>query len=457
MATITSTGLGSGMDINGIVDSLASINDRQVSLLKTQAATTQAKLSSFSLLSSYVDNLRDVGELLAGKDLWTSISATSSDSSSVSVSATSTATAANYSVQVTKLAQPQIQASAAYAAGSTASVGTNGTFKVSFADAAKPPLELTLSSSTTLSGLKDQINAANKGVSASIVSDASGARLVLSSGTTGNTGAMTISGTGDFAALAAGMSVKQAAQNAEATVNGIDVTSTTNTLNGVADGVTITLSKVTTSAVNLSVGADTAGIKKNINSFVSAYNDLAKYIAQQTKYDESTKKAGALQADRPTLTLQSNLRALVTGTSSASSTYKQLSDIGLEMQKDGTLKVNDTKLSAALKNNLGEVAKLFNATSADGSAQGFGTRAKALGDVLLQSDGAIASRTKSLKDSITRNEKEQEKLNARTEATKARLLKVYNAMDSQIAGYKNTAASLSQTITAMEASWKSDS
>ncbi len=478
MPTISTPGLGSGLNIGGIVDSLASINDKQVSLLKSQASTTQAKLSSFGLLKSYVGNLRDIAARLADTSYWTQSTASSSDSASVGVSANAGAPSGSYSVKVSQLAQPQILASGAFASNSTA-VGT-GQIKIAFADGTKSPLEIDITSANnTLDGVKDAINAANKGVSATVVRDASGARLMLSAGSTGTDGAMTVTVVDDDGnnTDASGLSLlayppvadadpdkaklqmkqTQEALNAKASVNGLDIESATNTLSNVLDGASLTLSRATTAAVTVKVGPDTATLKKAVGDFAAAYNDISKYISQQTKYDETKKTAGALQADRPTLTLQSNLRSLVTGFSSASNAYGRLSDIGLELQKDGTLKVNDTKLSKAFAEKPAEVAKLFTATSSDPNAQGFAARAKTMGDTLLVGEGALASRTKSLQDTIKRNEKQQEALTARTEATRQRLLKQYNALDVRLGGIKSTGDALSQAIKAMQASWSSNS
>jgi flagellar hook-associated protein 2 len=246
------------------------------------------------------------------------------------------------------------------------------------------------------------------------------------------------------------MSQTQAAKNAAATINGLAVSSATNTLSNVISGVTLNLNRETTSAVTINVAQDIGSIKKAIGDFAKAYSDISGYIGAQTKYDATTKKAAALQGDRPTLTLQSNLRSLFSDSSSASLVYARLSDVGLEVQTDGSLKVNDSKLSAALAANPGEVAKLFSSTtSADPAEQGFAVRAKALAAKLVGSDGAITTQTKSLRDSITRNQSQQDQLEKRVALIQARLLKQYGSLDTVLSQINATNSSLTQSLTAL--------
>ena len=128
----------------------------------------------------------------------------------------------------------------------------------------------------------------------------------------------------------------QTAANAAATINGLPVSSATNALVDVLDGVTLTLNDETTAPVTVSVKPDTEAIKKTLQDFAAAYTELAKLIATDTKYDAATKTAGPLQGDSAVIGLQSRLRAMMGATSGASSVYARLSDVGFEQQQDGT-------------------------------------------------------------------------------------------------------------------------
>src|SRR5204862_76744 len=200
MSTISSPGIGSGLDVQSIVTQLVALERKPIDDLQTKAATIQTQLSSFGLLQSYTTNLRDIADRLSKSDFWTAATASSSDPLSVSATAADPAVAASPTIQT------------------------------------------------------------------------------------------------------------QAAQNAQATINGLAVTSASNTLDGVVDGVTLTLAKETTAPVDVRVALDTASLKKGIADFAKAFSDMNTYISAQTKYDAATRKAAALQGDRPTLSVQSTLR-----------------------------------------------------------------------------------------------------------------------------------------------------
>lgn len=479
MATLSSPGVGSGLDVNSIVTQLVAIERKPIDQLQTQATTIQTKLSAFGLLQSYAANVRDSADALSKPGLWTQTTAGSSDTGSVSVTSTASAASGSYSVQVSQLAQSQSLASGAYADSGTVvgsgtlhiELGTWNSDLTSFvADPAKSAIDVPIGADEgTLDGIKAKINAANAGVTASIVRDGSGARLVLQSSATGASGAVRISVTDDdgtandaagLSALAfdppnaaiemppvtGQMSQTLAGKDALATINGLSVSASTNTLTGVIDGVTMTLSKVTTAPVNVSVALDTGSLRKAVSDFAKAYSDMNAYIASQTKYDATTQKAATLQGDRSTLTLQSNLRSMFLSSSTASSAFSRLSDVGLEVQPGGSLKVNDTKLTAALANPA-ELAKLFTSTaSADSSQQGFAVRIKAMATQLTNSDGAINTHAQALRDSIARNATQQQRLEDRVALTQARLLKQYSALDTQLSQMQSVGNSLTQAL-----------
>ena len=475
MATLSSPGIGSGLDVNSIVKQLVALERRPIELLQAQASTIQTRLSSFGLLQSYATNVRDIAEKLSKPDFWTATSGTSSDGTAIGVTSTATAAAGSYMIEVSQLAKTQNLASKAYAA-STSVVGTgslrlelgswNDALTTFTVDPTKVAVNITIGAGeNTLDGIRTKINAANAGVTASIVTDASGAKLVLTSTTTGAISAVRITATDDDAvntdalglsalafdpATAPGqMSQTQVAKNAAATINGLAITSTTNKLDNVIGGVTLTLGKVTTAPVEVKVALDTATIKKSITDFAKAFTDINGYITAQTKYDAATKKGATLQGDRPTLTLQNNLRSVFLDNSSASLVFSRLSDVGLQIQSDGSMKVNDAKLTAALVNPT-ELAKVFSSTlSTDTAEQGFAVRVKGLASQLIASDGAITTRTKGMRESITRNATQQQKLEARVALTEQRLLKQYATLDTVIAQISATNSALSQSLTAL--------
>ena len=326
VGSLNSAGIGSGLDVNSIVTQLMAVESRPLTLLQRQASSLQTELSAYGSMKSQFSTLGDKVTALLSSSLWTATTAASDDSASVKVASASNAQSGSYAVTVGALACSQALTSTAVASsGATVGTGTltielgswSGDPPSAFAsNAAASPVTVTIGTGdATLAGIRDKINASGAGVLASIVSDASGARLSLRSKDTGAESGFRITAqesvddgnpaTGlsslgyDPSAGVSTMTLAQAAHNASATINGIAVSSASNTLSDVVDGLTMSLLKPTTGPVNVAVGPDTAGIKSAITGFVAAFNGLAGFIHAQTGYDATSKTGGALQGDSP--------------------------------------------------------------------------------------------------------------------------------------------------------------
>jgi len=183
-----------------------------------------------------------------------------------------------------------------------------------------------------------------------------------------------------------------------------------------------------------------------ISSFVAAYNGLSSLLKNQTKYDESTKTAGTLQGDSTAVSLQRQLRLVLTAPGTASSTFTNLSSMGLEIQADGTLRVSDTKLNAALA-KLPEMKKAFaNSDVADSDNDGFAQKLRALGDQVLGTDGGLAARTAGLNSTLKLNQERQDDITDRMTATEKRLRAQYTALDTKMAGLNTLSTYIGQQI-----------
>lgn len=455
MATISSPGIGSGLDVQSIVSQLVALERRPIDLLKQQASRLSTQLSSFGLLRSYVSNLQSAATQLTRSSLWSQTAATSSDAAAVSVAASSGAAAGSYSVEVSQLARSQSLASSAYADSSV--VLGQGTLTFTKGDGSTASVTIG-ASDTSLAGIRDRINAAGVGLSASIVRDASGARLVLTTTATGLDAAITrIDVTGDpgLQALAYEQGVPgdveetQQARNALARINGLDIESVSNTLSDVVDGLTLTLSRTTTSAVEVKVSADDEAVKKAVQDFVNAYNDLSRFLAKETAYDEASKKAGALQGDRTAVGLVTQLRTLVSQTSGASSVFATLSSAGVELQRDGTLRLNESRFASAL-NQRNELAQAFSrADTLDPSVNGFGERFRLLTNSIVGTEGMLTARTEGLRASIRRNEQQQERYEDRVALVEKRLLRQYQSLDASLGQLNSLSNYVSQQMNAI--------
>ena len=476
MATgsITSTGIGSGLDVATMIDRLMSLERRPLELLKSQASAMNSKLSTVGRLQGQFATLRDKANALTSSTLWSATTATSADPSAIKVSTGSNATAASYAVNVAKLAigqtvtsRPPLGAPLQLSEGRlTIELGSwqAGDPAAGFdAKSGSSPVVIDIGpDDTSLAAIRNKINATGAGVTASIVTDASGARLSLRSTATGAENGFRISATettddgiadNGLSALAFDASMANPAMrrtmnagNAELTVNGIALSSASNTLTDVVDGLSLMLQKPTNGDVDVSVATDTASVKTAITDLVSAFNTLASFIRTQTAYNADSKTGGALQGDQSTMALQNQLRGVLNQASSASSGWSRLSEIGIAIKADGTLETNATKLDNAL-GNLPELKKLLATDGSDKASSGFARRFKELGDAALGSSGVFESRTSSIKAGVTRNTKSQDAMQLRLDQTRARLQAQYSALDTKMATLTGLSSYMTQQIT----------
>ncbi len=474
VGSITSTGIGSGLDVAGILDRLMAVEGRPLTLLKTAATTLNTRLSNVGKMQGYFSALRDKANALTSPTLWSGTTATSSDAASVKVSTGTNATAGSYAINVQRLATGQtVSGSPLASSASTLSAGTltidlgtygSGSPAADFtAKAGSSPITIDIGAGdTSLASVRDKINAAGAGVVATIVSDASGARLSLRSRETGAENAFRVTasettddgnaGTGlsalgyDASAADSPMARTASAVNAALSINGIALASASNTLTDVVDGLTVNLLKTTASDVDVSVATDTATVKTAITDFVSAFNTLSSFIKTQTAYNADSKTAGALQGDQSTLALQNQLRAVLNEGSSASSTWSRLSDVGLTLKSDGTLETASAKLDNALA-NLPELKKLLSADSSTSAGMGYVRRFKNLADAALGTEGVFETRNAGIRASVERNSKSQDLMQQRLDQTRARLQAQYSALDTKMATLSNLSSYMSQQIT----------
>ncbi len=477
VGSIASTGIGSGLDVSAILDQLMAVEKRPLTMLQSASSALSGKLSNVGKLQGYFSTLRDKANALTATTLWSATTATSADDKAVKVTTGSNAVAGSYAINVSRLAVGQtVTSSALPAAASTLGEGTLTIELGSWADgtpatgfnpkAGSSAVQIEIGAGeTSLSAIRDKINRADAGVTASLVTDATGTRLSLRSKDTGSENAFRISvaetGAAGDAALSTlafdasdsntAMARTMTAANAALTVNGIALSAASNTLSNVVDGLTLNLLKTTSADIDVSVSSDTASAKTAITEFVSAFNTLAGFIRTQTAYNADSKTAGALQGDQGTLSLQSQLRAVLNESSSASSTWSRLSDIGLVLKSDGTLETKDSKLDNAL-GKLGELKKLLAGDGSSTAEMGFARRFKNLADAALGSSGLFESRKTSLQASIDRNGKSQDSMQLKLDKTRARLQAQYSALDTKMASLTNLSTYMSQQITQMNKS-----
>ncbi len=466
---ISSAGIGSGLDVNSIVNQLVAIERQPIRLLQSDATRLQTQISAFGRVQGALSTLRDAAVKLTQADTWRASTATSTNSANVAATATSGAQGGNYSVVVTRLALAQTLASSSLPSASSA-LGS-GTLRIELGDFDSVPsvpkagaaaVDITIDpAASSLTEVRDKINSAGAGVVASIVNDVSGARLVLRSAQTGAENGFRVQvlddGDGNTAnatglsALAfdasggtSQMNRQQSALNATATINGLAVQSASNTLAGTIEGLTLTLRQV--GAAEVQVEPDTAALKKSVDDFVTAFNESIKLMRAQTSYDPTTKEAGPLQGDSASKTMLTQLRSMFTGSGGNSAAFSRLAQVGLDLNTDGTIKTDATKLTAALAQG-DELQKLFaNVDTADPSKTGFATRFKGWLDNSLNTDGTLESRTQSLQARVRNNEQAQARLEDRVARTQLRLERQYSALDTRMGQLSGLASYVTQQM-----------
>ncbi|HEY9237821.1 MAG TPA: flagellar filament capping protein FliD [Burkholderiaceae bacterium] len=463
---VSSPGIGSGLDVNSIVTQLVAIERQPITTLKQQATEVQSKLSIYGQLQSKLSALQSASSALSQSSTWTQTAGTSSDPTAVGVATDASTRAGSYQVEVTALAAAQSTATATSYASADAVMG-EGSLHIelgSWAGGGFAPksgataVDITIGpGAQTLAQVRDAINNANAGVSASVLTDSTGTRLVLRSSATGEVNGFRIgvtdAGGGGLSALAydpggsSAMTLARAASDAIATIDNLPVRSASNTLSGVIDGVTLTLSKVTTGPVQVSATNDQEAIKTKITAFVTAYNEVNSLLASQTKYDAGSKTAGALQGDSAAWGLRTQLRNMLGATTGASTMFGRLSDIGFDVKGDGSISVSDTKLANGLA-NLPELRKLFaHADPLVPANEGVVLQMRKLTDRMLAFDGTLQTRTDGLQNRLDLNQTRQSQLEDRVTRTEARLRAQYSALDAQMNQLNGLSNYVQQQIT----------
>ncbi|WIM06711.1 MAG: flagellar filament capping protein FliD [Candidatus Nitricoxidivorans perseverans] len=454
MAGIASPGLGSGLDVSGLVSKLMALEQQPLTTLATKEASYQAKLTAFGSLKGALSSLQTAAKTLATTTTFTGMSASVSDTTVLTASAGTTAAAGSYSLSVTQLAKYHaVRSNTNYAA--TTDTFHTGTLAIQIGSGTAVNVTID-ATNNTLAGIRDAINLANAGVTATILNDGTTNRLVLASKTSGSTGAITVavtdSGSGGTNLLSdlasASLVTTQTADDANLTVNGIAITRTSNTITDAIDGVTLNLLKGTVASpgtATLTVAKNTGTITSAINAFVKAYNDAAKMLRDSSAYNAATKQASILTGDSTVRSMQSQLSTLVNANVTAiTGGIARLSDIGIAVQKDGTLLADSTKLQAALGDTTKDVASLFTQTTAGN--EGIAVRFNTALEGMVGSNGLISSRTDGINASIKDIGKRREALQLRLVQIEKRYRAQFTALDSLVASMQSTSTYLSQQL-----------
>ena len=455
MAGISTPGIGSGLDVNGLVSKLMAVEQQPLTKLATREAGFQAKISAFGSINGVLSALQTAAQTLTSSLTFTGTAASVSDPTVLSASTGGGAAAGSYSLSVTQLATSHIVSSDPlnlYA--TTADTFHTGTLAISIGGGTATNVTID-SSNNTLAGIRQAINDANAGVNATIINDGTTNRLVLSSNTSGSVGAITVaatdlggpgSGTHALSELGSGLVLTQAAVDANLSINGLAITRSSNTITDAINGVTLNLTKVGTAM--LTVARNTTATTSAITTFVTAYNAAVAQLKSSSAFNTTANTASALTGDSTVRSVLSQLASLVqANVTGVSGGISRLSDIGIAVQKDGTLATDTAKLQAALSDPNTDVATLFRSTSTGNT--GVAVRFNDLLSGIVGSTGLLAARTNGITSSITSIGKQRVSLNLRLANVEKRYRAQFTALDTLISSMQTTSTYLTQQLASL--------
>lgn len=482
MANISGiTTTSSSIDVNSIVTQLMATEQKPLARLDTQTASYQAQLSAYGSLKSTLGSFQSAMSSIATGASLLAMKATSSDTSALSAAATASAVPGTYAMEVVHLAKQQ-KLVAAGKAGTATNIGSGtitfdfGTVSGTLTNGQYGPGAGYLSSGTgtktvtidsshmTLAGIRDAINAADIGVTATIVNDGSAVsppyHLVLTPTQPGAASSMKISVTDDPGGTGLSeflnhdpegtqnLSEVQSAVDAQLKVDGLTITRASNTISDVIEGVTLTLSNPTSSPISLSVARDTATATSAAQSFVDSFNALAKSVKSMISFDTTKNKLGVLQGDGIAMSLSAALRSTLATAAAGAGSYTTLSPVGIAFQKDGTLALDAARFQSALASNPADVATV---------TQHYANAFDQYASNLLQSVGPLSKRTEGINSTLSRIASARDKETARLAAVEQAYRTQYAALDVMLSSMNSTSTYLTQQLANLPGFYTSNS
>lgn len=438
---ISSAGIGSGLDVNSLVSQLVAAEraPQENRLLRTQSKLS-VTLSAIGSFKSALAQLQTAARALTGTDNTISkLSSSVSTEGLFTAAAGSKAVAGRYEIEVMDIARAHKVTTTAFAGGSTSVVGT-GSVTI---DVGAESFTVNLASGAdTLADLRDAINSAsdNPGVTATLLTEDAGTRLVLTSSKTGTTNGLTVSSEASGGGALLSTSTLQAATDAQIKVEGYTHTSSSNTITSAIEGVTLNLLRQEPgTVVTLDLKQDAAASSKAIKDFVTAYNAVVGVVKKFGGYDAASKTGGPLMGESSVRSATQQIRSVI-GDVVGEGAYSMLAQIGIKSAADGTLNLDTGKLDAGLAADADAVKTLFS------SSQGLATRLDSVIDGFIGDDGRIAAQSEQLQKRIESLGDQAVALERRMAQVEARYRKQFTALDTLLGQMQSTGNYLSQQL-----------
>lgn len=461
MATITSLGVGSGLDLTGLLDQLQEAERGKLAPITLQKKQQQAKISAYGQLQTSLNSFQNAVAKLNDPKLYQSLSA-NVRGDAIKATTSASALPGSYRVEVSQLATSGTLASNRITGEKNAALDLQGATAIRLNFGGADSVDIAIAPNSSLEAIRNAINAhKDAGVNATIINDGEGYRLALSSKNTGADASIAsfsfvdtsqspeVTVAGPFAEDAA---TKRAGEDAALTVNGIAISSAKNQIEGAIQGVTLNLAELSiadgeTATSTVNVERDTLKQREAINGFVKAFNDLKGTIGKLTSFSGDADTAGELVGDSTVRTIESRLRSVLTG-GIAGGEFSTLNQLGITLQRDGTLEMDDDTISDLVANNPQALSDFFVGGEAGNglAAQLDSTVERMLGDngvVKLAISGA-ENRVKSLDERF-------ERMEVTIERTISRYRTQFGQLDSMIAQMNSMSSYLTQQFDALDA------
>ncbi|MCZ8062134.1 flagellar filament capping protein FliD [Silanimonas sp.] len=435
MGSISSPGIGSGINVNQLVSQLvAAERAPQEQRIARRETDARADLTAFNQIKTALSSLRTAANALDGSSGVAGRKATIQADAGFTATATSAAALGRYTIEVESLATAQKRQS-----GPVTTSADLGTGTLSFTVGTET-FNVTLGATNTITQLRDAINTATagKGLAATVVNGDSGSVLVLNAAKAGTAGAITINATGSIATFTNGLAVTTTATNAVVKVDGVTRTADSNRLTDLIGGVTIDLTKAQdNSTFTLDIVADNANVRTAMQSFVGAYNAALTQLRNASAFNAETRVGGPLVGDAAVRGLQQQLRGAI------GDAFDELSTLGIKSSKDGSLSIDVSKFDAALAASPSAVERLFDKEIAGSLGAVLSAR---LEGAVAPNTGLLDARTKALNDRLKGLLSDRERLDVRISRIEDNYRRQFTALDGLVSQLQSTSSFLTQEL-----------
>lgn len=449
---ISSIGVGSGLPLDKLLEDLKKSESMPLQLIQQRQIVSEARLSGYGIIKGSLTDLQKSAKALGDVEKYGALKATSSNKDIISVKADNSAIAGNYNVKVSSVATQQSLVAKGQASRDT-NIGSGGNLTIELANGKSKNIEL--GSDTSLQGIMKSVNAnPDLGVQATMVNDGSGTpyRLMFTAKDTGTDAAVASIGVSNNSDLNDVLEYnstntakydESAAQNAEININGIEITSQSNTIKDVIEGVTIDLNALpaeTNTVFKIGINRDDSVAIGAVKDFVKAYNSLLDTITKQTAYDVANQKSSALTGDSLVRRVESQMRNALNG-AEGSGAIRNLADIGVTTDyKTGKLEINDDKLEAAVKNNLSDVTNFLTGDN------GIAKRVDNSANEFIKSGGYISNATDSINRNISLLKDQYESTSTRIDQKMDNYRKQFTQLDVMVNQMNGVSSYLTQQL-----------